>query len=47
MAYPEDPGHPLTHSAGCGHVAIEHQGHRDYLHSEHLHSVCAAPADST
>ena len=29
--------HPHEHKAGCGHIAIEHDGHIDYLHDGHLH----------
>jgi hypothetical protein len=45
MAYPEDPGHPLTRGAGCGHVAIGYQGHSHYLHTGHLRRIHAAHAD--
>lgn len=31
--------HPHKHGANCGHTAIEHQGHVDYLHDGHLHHV--------
>lgn len=27
-----------THGPGCGHVAIQHGGHVDYLHDGHLHA---------
>lgn len=30
-------GHAHTHGAGCGHIAIQHDGHTDYLHEGHLH----------
>jgi hypothetical protein len=29
--------HPHKHGSNCGHTAIEHQGHVDYLHDGHLH----------
>ncbi len=29
--------HPHVHGPGCGHTAIEHGGHVDYLHDGHLH----------
>lgn len=29
--------HPHVHAADCGHTAIEHAGHVDYLHDGHLH----------
>ena len=32
-------GHTHQHSAGCGHMAIEHGDHTDYLHDGHLHHV--------
>ena len=28
--------HPHSHGPGCGHTAIEHDGHVDYLHDGHL-----------
>jgi hypothetical protein len=30
-----DAGH--QHGPGCGHTAVKHQGHVDYLHDGHLH----------
>ncbi|TVQ89244.1 MAG: hypothetical protein EA397_15845 [Deltaproteobacteria bacterium] len=29
--------HPHAHGPDCGHIAIEHNGHVDYLHDGHLH----------
>ncbi len=29
--------HDHEHGKGCGHTAIEHNGHVDYLHDGHLH----------
>ena len=29
--------HEHTHGAGCGHVAIPHGDHVDYIHDGHLH----------
>jgi hypothetical protein len=29
--------HPHVHGPGCGHPAVEHDGHVDYLHDGHLH----------
>jgi hypothetical protein len=29
--------HPHQHGEGCGHTAIQHNGHVDYLHDGHLH----------
>lgn len=30
-------GHDHVHGPGCGHTAVEHEGHIDYLHDGHLH----------
>ena len=30
-------GHDHVHQAGCGHTAIRHGDHIDYLHDGHLH----------
>ena len=30
-------GHDHIHQAGCGHTAIRHGDHVDYLHDGHLH----------
>jgi hypothetical protein len=30
------PKHVHSHGPGCGHTAIEHDGHVDYLHDGHL-----------
>ena len=30
-------GHKHQHGPKCGHTAIEHEGHLDYLHDGHLH----------
>ncbi len=29
--------HPHVHGPGCGHLAIQHGDHIDYLHDGHLH----------
>lgn len=29
--------HPHQHGEGCGHTAIRHGDHVDYLHNGHLH----------
>lgn len=29
--------HPHQHGAGCGHTAVRHRDHVDYLHEGHLH----------
>lgn len=33
------PDHPHQHGAGCGHTAIRHGDHVDYLHDGHLHHM--------
>jgi len=35
------PHHDHVHGAGCGHTAVEHDGHIDYLHDGHLHHQAA------
>ena len=30
--------HPHNHDANCGHTAVRHEGHTDYLHDGCLHS---------
>jgi hypothetical protein len=32
-------GHSHTHGPSCGHQAIQHGNHTDYLHDGHLHHV--------
>jgi hypothetical protein len=31
------PDHPHEHGPGCGHAAVNHGDHVDYLHDGHLH----------
>lgn len=31
------PNHDHVHGEGCGHTAIVHDDHVDYLHDGHLH----------
>ena len=31
--------HTHKHGEGCGHKAVNHEGHVDYLHDNHLHHV--------
>ncbi len=31
--------HDHQHGPDCGHKIVEHEGHKDYLHDGHLHSV--------
>lgn len=38
-----DPTH--THGAGCGHEAVPHGDHVDYLVGGHLHHPCAGHCD--
>src|SRR5690349_1791721 len=35
------PGHNHQHGAGCGHTAVKHDDHVDYLHDGHLHHAAA------
>lgn len=37
MAHSTHTNHTHTHTAGCGHTAIRHGDHVDYLHEGHLH----------
>jgi hypothetical protein len=34
---PTHPDHAHRHEAGCGHTAVTHGDHVDYLHDGHLH----------
>ncbi|MGE4373963.1 MAG: hypothetical protein AB7E29_13900 [Xanthobacter sp.] len=34
---PQHANHDHTHGPGCGHVAVRHGDHVDYLHDGHLH----------
>ncbi|MCC6488854.1 MAG: hypothetical protein IT364_15250 [Candidatus Hydrogenedentes bacterium] len=36
MSCNKHQGHVHNHDEGCGHVAIEHAGHTDYLQNGHL-----------
>jgi hypothetical protein len=40
-----EPGH--KHGAGCGHEAVPHGDHVDYLVAGHLHHLMAATATIT
>ncbi len=31
------PNHPHQHETGCGHTAVQHGNHVDFLHDGHLH----------
>lgn len=35
----EHPNHAHQHGPDCGHIAIRHGDHVDYLHDGHLHHV--------
>ena len=35
----EHPDHTHVHGADCGHQAVDHDGHVDYLHDGHRHAV--------
>jgi len=37
--HPIHEAHAHIHGPGCGHQAIEHDGHTDYLHDGHLHRM--------
>jgi len=37
MTHEITPSHDHEHGAGCGHKAIPHGAHTDYLHDGHLH----------
>lgn len=39
--------HEHSHHSGCGHVAIRHGGHVDYLHDGHLHRQDAGAGEVT
>ena len=38
-AEPESTGHPHLHGADCGHVAVQHGDHVDYVHDGHRHAA--------
>ena len=39
MAHHTHGGHDHPHGSGCGHTAIRHGDHTDYLHDGHLHRI--------
>ena len=41
----EHEAHTHQHGAGCGHTAVKHEGHVDYLHDGHLHHVAAGKVE--
>jgi DNA-binding transcriptional ArsR family regulator len=38
-AHESHPNHEHSHGEGCGHVAVDHGDHTDYLHDGHIHRV--------
>lgn len=54
MAHTPHASHAHRHAQGCGHTAIQHGDHVDYLHDGHLHRAegnqvreCHLRADAT
>lgn len=41
MSHEHHDDHDHAHGPGCGHTAVAHEGHTDYLHDGHLHHGCA------
>ncbi len=39
------PGHTHQHGTGCGHTAVKHDGHVDYLHDGCLHHMQGKQAE--
>ena len=37
MSHHTHTDHAHTHGPGCGHIAVKHGDHVDYLHDGHLH----------
>lgn len=37
MTCTQHPSHAHEHGPACDHLAVEHDGHVDYLHEGHLH----------
>ena len=42
---PEAEDHPHEHGPGCGHEAVPHEDHTDYLHDDHRHAAHGAHYD--
>lgn len=38
-------GHSHQHGANCGHTAVRHESHVDYLHEGHMHNVHGTHVD--
>ena len=34
----QHPDHDHRHGEGCGHEAVQHENHLDYLHDGHRHA---------
>ncbi len=45
MTCDRDPAHAHRHGPGCGHPAIGHGDHADYLHDGHLHAADGGHVD--
>jgi len=39
MAHTTHEEHDHKHGSGCGHAAVKHDDHTDYVHDGHLHHV--------
>lgn len=37
--HPSHDAHEHSHGEGCGHVALPHAEHMDYVHDGHRHAV--------
>ncbi len=42
---PHHSDHTHQHGPGCGHTAVKHGDHVDYLHDGHLHHMHAGHVD--
>ena len=40
MSHHHTGDHDHVHGEGCGHTAVKHEGHVDYLHDGHMHHPC-------
>jgi len=45
MSCQSHANHPHTHGPSCGHTAVRHAEHIDYVHDGHLHYVHAGHVD--
>ncbi|WP_442971517.1 hypothetical protein [Rhodococcus sp. HS-D2] len=39
IGHREHLGHDHTHTDGCGHIAVPHGDHVDYIHDGHRHAA--------